>query len=106
MSSGRNRLEMEMTGYECKNLLFFKSSDMAKKFPLHPKHPERTCWGCDKYRSVNSLQCGNGSGRTQHLPKCLEKIGTNGETGNQPSAESPQPAIDALKVVNPETIGY
>ncbi|MBQ1657017.1 MAG: DUF3079 domain-containing protein, partial [Rhodocyclaceae bacterium] len=21
---------------------------MAKKFPLHPKHPERICWGCDK----------------------------------------------------------
>ncbi|MBS0174921.1 MAG: DUF3079 domain-containing protein, partial [Nitrospira sp.] len=22
---------------------------MAKKFPLHPKNPERICWGCDKY---------------------------------------------------------
>ncbi|MGN6661313.1 MAG: DUF3079 domain-containing protein, partial [Achromobacter mucicolens] len=22
---------------------------MAKKFPLHPKHPERICWGCDRY---------------------------------------------------------
>ena len=22
---------------------------MAKKFPIHPKHPERICWGCDKY---------------------------------------------------------
>ena len=39
---------------------------MAKKFPLNPKHPERICWGCDKYCPVDSLQCGNGSGRTQH----------------------------------------
>ena len=39
---------------------------MAKKFPLHPKHPERICWGCDKYCPVDSLGCGNGSDRTQH----------------------------------------
>lgn len=39
---------------------------MAKKFPTHPKHPERICWGCDKYCSVNDLKCGNGSERTQH----------------------------------------
>ncbi|PQK68826.1 hypothetical protein CG428_23325, partial [Pantoea ananatis] len=24
---------------------------MAKKFPLHPSHPERICWGCDRYCS-------------------------------------------------------
>lgn len=40
--------------------------DMAKKFPLHPKHPERICWGCDKYCSVDALACGNGANRTQH----------------------------------------
>ncbi|MBL8508676.1 MAG: DUF3079 domain-containing protein [Chitinimonas sp.] len=39
---------------------------MAKKFPLHPKHPERICWGCDKYCAADSLNCGNGSDRTQH----------------------------------------
>jgi hypothetical protein len=39
---------------------------MAKKFPLHPKNPERICWGCDKYCPVDSLACGNGSERTQH----------------------------------------
>ncbi|HOB95665.1 MAG TPA: DUF3079 domain-containing protein, partial [Aquabacterium sp.] len=37
---------------------------MAKKFPLHPSHPERICWGCDKYCPKDSLACGNGSGRT------------------------------------------
>ncbi len=39
---------------------------MAKKFPLHPKHPERICWGCDKYCTADDLQCGNGSERIQH----------------------------------------
>ncbi|MGE5339506.1 MAG: DUF3079 domain-containing protein [Gemmatimonadota bacterium] len=39
---------------------------MAKKFPVNPKHPERNCWGCDKYCSAKSMMCGNGSERTQH----------------------------------------
>lgn len=39
---------------------------MAKKFPLHPVHPERICWGCDKYCPADSMMCGNGSDRTQH----------------------------------------
>jgi hypothetical protein len=39
---------------------------MAKKFPRHPKHPERICWGCDKYCPTDDLGCGNGSDRTQH----------------------------------------
>ena len=33
---------------------------------LHPKHPERICWGCDKYCSAKDLRCGNGSERTPH----------------------------------------
>lgn len=39
---------------------------MAKHFPLNPKHPERICWGCDRYCSAKSLACGNGSDRTMH----------------------------------------
>lgn len=39
---------------------------MAKRFPIKPAHPERTCWGCDKYCPSTSLSCGNGSERTQH----------------------------------------
>ncbi|MCC6171351.1 MAG: DUF3079 domain-containing protein [Gammaproteobacteria bacterium] len=39
---------------------------MAKKFPLRPRHPERICWGCDKYCPADDLACGNGSDRTQH----------------------------------------
>ncbi len=39
---------------------------MARKFPDSPAHPERTCWGCGRYCSVNAMLCGNGSERTQH----------------------------------------
>jgi Protein of unknown function (DUF3079) len=39
---------------------------VAKKIPIHPKHPERICWGCDRYCRVNSLACGNGTERTPH----------------------------------------
>ena len=39
---------------------------MVKKFPAHPKNPERICWGCDKYCAATALACGNGSDRTPH----------------------------------------
>jgi hypothetical protein len=38
----------------------------VKKFPIAPAHPERTCWGCDKYCPSDSMACGNGSDRSQH----------------------------------------
>jgi hypothetical protein len=37
-----------------------------KKFPNNPANPHRLCWGCDKYCPADSMQCGNGSDRTQH----------------------------------------
>ena len=39
---------------------------MAKKFPVNPPHPERICWGCDRYCPADVLACGNGTDRTQH----------------------------------------
>lgn len=36
------------------------------KIALNPKHPERVCWGCDKYCSADDLRCGNGTIRGQH----------------------------------------
>jgi hypothetical protein len=39
---------------------------MAKPFPVNPPHPERNCWGCDRYCAASAMQCGNGSDRTQH----------------------------------------
>lgn len=42
---------------------------MAKKFPIHPAHPERICWGCDKYCSTADMACG--AERTQHPAELL-----------------------------------
>ncbi|TFW28743.1 DUF3079 domain-containing protein [Massilia arenosa] len=39
---------------------------MSKKFPDEPPHPERICWGCDRYCPADQMACGNGSDRTQH----------------------------------------
>ena len=36
------------------------------KIPLKPIHPERICWGCDKYCPAEDLRCGNGTVRTMH----------------------------------------
>lgn len=36
------------------------------RIALHPAHPERICWGCDKYCSAEDLACGNGTIRTMH----------------------------------------
>jgi hypothetical protein len=38
----------------------------VSRLPLHPSHPERICWGCDKYCSAGDLACGNGTIRTMH----------------------------------------
>ena len=46
---------------------------MAKKFPIHPRHPEKVCWGCSLYCLADDLRCGNGSERIQH------PVETNGE---------------------------
>lgn len=34
---------------------------------LHPRHPERICWGCDRHCPADDLACGNGAIRTAHL---------------------------------------
>lgn len=39
---------------------------MKPRYPLHPKHPERICWGCDKYCPAERMACGNGSERAMH----------------------------------------
>lgn len=39
---------------------------MKNKIPAHPGHPERICWGCEKFCPANDMRCGNGTDRTQH----------------------------------------
>jgi len=35
-------------------------------FPIHPRRPERICWGCDKLCPADDMRCGNGSIRAPH----------------------------------------
>ena len=69
---------------------------MAKKFPLHPKHPERVCWGCDRYCSTNELACGNDSDRTMHPAELLGDdwytVGNWGLEDDDVAAATPAPA--------------
>jgi hypothetical protein len=64
---------------------------MHKKFPILPAHPERVCWGCDRYCSTDSLACGNGSERTPHLS---ELFGADWMEWERPSPEAPHPTGD------------
>lgn len=63
-------------------------TEMAKKFPLHPKNPERICWGCDKYCPTDSLACGNGSERTQHPFELFGEDWAEWGLDAQPGAET------------------
>ncbi|MEP7118069.1 MAG: DUF3079 domain-containing protein [Acidobacteriota bacterium] len=38
---------------------------------LNPEHPERVCWGCDRYCPAEGLACGNGTVRTLHPKELL-----------------------------------
>ena len=56
------------------------------KIALHPKHPERVCWGCEKYCSADDLRCGNGTIRTQHPVELFGEDWMEWEL-DQPAAE-------------------
>jgi hypothetical protein len=63
-----------------------------KAMPLHPRHPERICWGCDKYCAADELACGNGTIRTPHP---LELFGDDWvEWSAEPDATAPFIAAD------------
>jgi hypothetical protein len=36
------------------------------RVPMQPSHPERVCWGCDKYCPADDMACGNGTIRALH----------------------------------------
>jgi len=61
---------------------------MTKSFPLRPAHPERVCWGCDKYCPADSMACGNGAERTQHP---IELFGEGWESWGLDPLKPPEP---------------
>ena len=69
---------------------------MAKqRFPLNPKHPERICWGCDKYCPADALLCGNGSGRTEHPAEIMGEDWQDWGLDAEAKAKQPKPVSDA-----------
>lgn len=68
---------------------------MGKKFPINPAHPERSCWGCDRYCAADSMICGNGTERTQHPVELFgpgwEGFGLDPVRPAEPSAPPPTP---------------
>lgn len=66
---------------------------MAKRFPENPKHPERSCWGCDRYCPSTSLACGNGSSRAQHP---VELFGPEWRAFGLPDDDGPAAAPAAV----------
>jgi hypothetical protein len=46
---------------------FSKSSARAARATAHgPAHPDRVCWGCNRYCPADALGCGGGTIRTPH----------------------------------------
>jgi hypothetical protein len=43
----------------------------SARLPLRPKHPERTCWGCNRFCPADDLGCGNGTIRAPHPVELL-----------------------------------
>ena len=62
---------------------------MSKRFPRNPPHPERNCWGCDRYCAANGMLCGNGSERTQHPAELFGPDWAQWEAPNEEPLESP-----------------
>jgi hypothetical protein len=65
----------------------------ARRFPIHPAHPERLCWGCDRYCAADAMICGNGSVRTPHPAELFgddwAEWGLDAAPGAAPPPEEP-----------------
>jgi hypothetical protein len=65
------------------------------RLPLHPRHPERICWGCDRYCPVDDLGCANGTVRTPHPAELfgddwVEWLGEDSASGEPPAPDAPR----------------
>jgi hypothetical protein len=76
------------------------------KLPLNPKHPERICWGCDKYCPADDLACGNGTIRTQHPAELFgdDWLEWSNERSERKVRRTTADAVDALATGEPASI--
>ena len=61
---------------------------------LHPRHPERICWGCDQFCSADALGCANGSIRTPHPSELFGDDWLQWETGTAATPAAAAPVVD------------
>jgi hypothetical protein len=67
MIAKRGQLQRERNGASGGSASAVRPADKTmKRVPLQPRHPERICWGCDKYCGAEELAGGNGTIRTPH----------------------------------------
>jgi len=66
---------------------------MAKRFPITPSHPERVCWGCDRYCPAQSMVCGNGTIRTPHPAELF------GDDWHEWTPPEPEPCASGGEIV-------
>ena len=48
-----------------------------KKGISNPAHPERVCWGCDRYCAADDLACGNGALSHRLVEGCAALVGVD-----------------------------
>jgi hypothetical protein len=60
-----------------------------------PVHPERICWGCEKYCPAENLACGNGTIRCPHPVELF------GDEWLESVAEEPASAADSAASDSP-----
>ena len=58
------------------------------RLTFNPKHPERICWGCDRYCSADDLRCGNGTIRTPHPVELFGEDWLEWELDNRAASET------------------
>jgi hypothetical protein len=64
----------------------------APRLPLHPRNPERVCWGCDRYCPADDMVCGNGTIRCPHPCELFgpDWLTAFEEPSSPPSVDQPQ----------------
>lgn len=74
-----------------------------RRLPLRPGHPERICWGCEKFCAAGDMACGNGTDRAQHPIEIFGddwlSIGLDSANGEVDPVDDPSLAVDERKLV-------
>lgn len=70
---------------------------MTRPFPDKPAHPERVCWGCDRYCAARDMQCGNGSVRTPHPSELFGDDWRQWHSGAPDEQATPAPKLEPVQ---------